>query len=146
MIDNCYDTLDQHLALAGDLTYAVVPMGMLLAWCANMHLLSGEFQQANEQAVLQVRMREARGSELLVLGGGDLRRDMFNEAGQKFLDFYYNDYLTDFGQVFSAPYAVEENWHNYSSLAEVVTRKYMHSIGRARRGPSLLNSLLWWKK
>ena len=145
MIEN-YDTLDEHLALSGDLTYAVVPMGMLLAWCANMHLLSQEFQQDNEQAILQVRMREVRGSELLVLGGGDLRRNMFNETGQKFLDLYYDDYLKDFSELFAAPYAVEENWDNYSSLAKVVTRKYMHSTGHKQRGPGLLDRLLWWKK
>jgi hypothetical protein len=142
----CYDTLDQHLMLAGDLTHAVVPMGMLLGWCANMHLLSREFQQENEQAILQVRMREVRGSELLVLGGGDLRRDMFNEAGQKFLDIYYDEYRADFGELFAAPYTVEENWDNYSSMAKVVTRKYMHSIGHKQRGPGLLGRLLWWKK
>ena len=42
---DCYDSLDAHLAEAGDIARASVPMGMLLAWCVNMHLVSPALQQ-----------------------------------------------------------------------------------------------------
>lgn len=120
-----YDNLDNHLAEAQDMAQAAVPMGMLLAWCASMHMLSAEYQQEHERAVLRVRMQEISGSELLIAGGGDLRREMFTEAGQKFLDRYYPRYLDDYLTTFGQLYGIADNPGNYSKIAQVLTKAYL---------------------
>ena len=127
------------MAAAGDIAKAAVPMGMLLAWCAAMHLLSREFQDAHERKVLQVRMQEVGGSELLVAGGGELQRAMFSEAGQQFLDRYYPRYLSDLAELFDGDiYEVEDNPANYSKVAKMVTAHYMG------RGEGVLKKISRW--
>ncbi len=143
-----YDTLDNHLKDSSDIGRAVVPMGMLLAWCVNLGLISREFEQANERAVLRVRMQEIPGSELLIASGGDLQRDLFSEAGQRFLDGYYPRYLEEFCSVFNVSmgeqYGVRESWDNYAKLAQHLTRVYMGSKKTAVAGIfSRFKRLIW---
>ena len=112
-----------EFAQADDFGQAAVPMGMLLAWCVNMQLISSQVLQEHEPLVLRLRYQEARGSELLAACGGDLQRGLFNASGQQFLDGFYPQYLALFAEVFAAqPYAVRENWDNYQTLAQALTR------------------------
>ncbi len=92
-----YDDLDNHLGKAADLAQASVPMGMLLAWCARMQLLSPAFLQAHDQLVLQVQVEEARGSELLIACGGRLEKSFFTAQGQDFLDSFLSYLLATLG-------------------------------------------------
>ncbi len=135
-----YDTLDRHLAEAGDLAHATVPMGMLLAWCVNMHLVSTDVTREHERLILRIRFGEAKGSELLVAAGGDLTRDLFNDDGCEFLDRYYDTYMTDFDEEFDeSTYQVADNYQNYERVAAFLTKAFM--TGRRHRNQPLFSSL-----
>ena len=141
-----YDSLDAHLPLAKDIASASVPMGLLLAWCANMHLLSSAVVQEHERLVLRIRFEEATGSELLIACGGDLSRELFTPQGQHFLDEFYPGYMDVFRGVFGDDcYVVSDNTANYRKLAKVLTQRYMGKI-RPRRNtrPGLISKLTGW--
>jgi hypothetical protein len=144
-----YDDLDTHLARAPDFGQACVPMGMLLTWCANMNLLSARVLQEHEALIMRIRFEDALGSELLVVCGGALRRDMFNDQGQAFLNSFYPDYLHVYTDTFGEDmYAVKENWPNYERLAQTLTRKYLGAPGNRQKQPRgrLLAKLSSWLK
>ena len=142
---DCYDNLDEHLAAAGDLAHACVPMGMLLAWCVNMQLISPALQQEHEHTILRLRFQEALGSELLVACGGNLQRTMFNAEGQRFLDDFYPRYMALFRQLFGdKPYAVAENWSNYQTLAAQLTRLYLGQPSQQKRSAGVLEKITGW--
>ncbi len=125
-----YDSIDTHIAQAGDMGRAYTPLGMLLAWCANLRLLSAEIEHEQEQLLLRIRVQEVSGADLLVACGGELRREHLNARGQKFMDQYFSEYLSDYAQTLGSDiYAVENNWSNYSALAVVLTRRLMTSEG-----------------
>lgn len=135
--ERIYDGLDNYINATTDIGEAAVPLGMLLAWCTNMRLLSREFEEAHDRAVLRVRMHEVKGSELLVAAGGDLYASMFSEQGQKFLNRYYDEYLVDYRSVFDVQAdsicSVQESWENYARLAEVLTARLLKP-GRRQNG------------
>ena len=116
-------------------------MGMYIAWCANLQLVSRLLVEESEQLLLRVRYREATGSELLVAGcAGELHTRWLSEAGRRFTDEYYPQYATDFASVFGGdPYDVKDDWAHYDEIAAVLTRAYMHGAGRHARGRK------WWK-
>ena len=128
-----YDDLDRHLAAAPDIGQASVPMGMLLAWCARHHLLSAAINSEHERLLLRLRMEEARGSELLTACGGTLRKDMFNPAGQAFMDRFYAAYLDEYAECFGGdPYLVEESWANYQKIAGRISAAFhQRAAGRS---------------
>lgn len=119
-------------------------MGMLLAWCTNLQLLSSDFVAAHERVVLRLRMQEITGSELLVQGGGNLTAGMFSAQGNAFLQQYYPDYLTDYQEVFGELYGVADNWQNYARLAKVLTARYMST--RQTQTTGLTVKLARWLK
>ena len=65
-----YDDLDRHIAEAGSIEKAAVPLGMYLAWCVNLQLVGECLHVESERALLRVRYREMRGSDLLVSACG----------------------------------------------------------------------------
>jgi hypothetical protein len=146
--DDDYDSLDAHLAAAGDLAHACVPMGMLLAWCVNMHLVSPAIQREHERLILRLRFQEALGSELLVACGGNLQRSMFSAEGQRFLDDFYPQYMTLFQQLFGEnPYAVAETWSNYQTLAARLTGLYLGAGRQQARAAGVLEKITsWWRR
>lgn len=130
-----YDDLDNHLQHASDLAQASVPMGMLLAWCARMQLMSPVFLQEHAQLVLRVQVEEARGSELLVAAGGRLEKAYFSARGQSFLDRFYPGYFDLFCAEFGdQPYSVKDTWDNYRRIAPVLTQALMGKVVKAKSG------------
>ena len=128
-----YDSLDAHIARAGDMARAYAPMGQLLAWAVNLRLVDEGALLEHESLLLRIRFREALGSELLVACGGDLSSDLFNAEGQRFLVGYYPSYLADYAEALELgddPYAAAENWTNYDKVAGVLTRRYMGAPAR----------------
>lgn len=118
-----YDTLDAHVARAGDLQHACIPLGMLLAWCANLRLLSEAVEQEHGALLLRIRVREVTGAVLFTACGGTLSDALLNREGQAFIAGYYPQYLQDYASTFGADiYAVEDTWSNYELLAPVLTR------------------------
>jgi len=149
-VTQVYDDLDAHLGADVDIAQASIPMGMLLAWCANMHLLSADVLQAHERLVLRLRFEDALGSELLIACGGTLSRDLFNAEGQRFLDGYYPEYMQVFRSVFGEDcYSLADTWTTYRQLAPVLTRAYLGEPNR--RSSSEAGGLLgwlarWWRR
>ena len=137
-----YDTLDSHIARAGDMARAYAPMGQLVAWAVNLRLVDEAAMLDHEGLLLRIRFREARGSELLVACGGDLTSDLFNADGQSFLHDYYHAYMDDYTKALGEgedPYRAKEDWANYDKVAAVLTRRYMG--GPPRRANPLSGAL-----
>ena len=116
--------------------------------CANLHLLSAEFQQVNEGALLRLRYRELTPAEFLTAtGDGSLSEADLNEAGQAFTRDYYATYQSDFEATFNGDvYAVQDNWANYDRIAAVLTSRYMAGTGRVRaRKSGSRHGGKWWR-
>jgi len=143
-----YDSIDNHLADAGSIDRAALPLGMYVAWCANLGLLSQTFADQHHALVMRVRYREVKGSELLVAGcGGELGPEHLNPAGRAFTEDYYPRYLQDFRSTFSGDiYQLEDNWHHYDEIAAVITRAYMGpASGREGSAHTERGEKRWWQ-
>lgn len=147
--DTVYDSLDEHIAQAPDIGKAAIPMGMLLAWCVRMGIVSQAFEEAHERSILRLRMEEIAGSELLVAAGGDLTSAMFSPRGCVFMQDHYADYPDLFRQTFAvnggAMYEVKESWDNYAELAKHLTPLLLESAPQ-NQGLGLFTRLrkLFW--
>lgn len=129
MILVIYDSIDEHLKLAGEFDKAAIPMGMFLAWALNLGLLRQELVRDHQQLITRVRMQDAKGSELLMALGGNLDETLFSERGNRFADGYYARYMTDYASVFDLdPYLVEDTWVNYDKIAQLLTRELLGDI------------------
>jgi hypothetical protein len=121
------DDLDHHLAAAGSLERAGVPLAMYFAWCANLHLLGSAFTQAHEGPLLRLRYRELNPLEFLfATTGGAIRAEDLNAEGKAFSASYYPEYAADLEQTFGEdPYSVQPDWAHYEMIARVLTQRYM---------------------
>ena len=129
MILVIYDSIDEHLKLAGEFDKAAIPMGMFLAWALNLGLLRQELVRDHQQLITRVRMQDAKGSELLMALGGNLDEILFSERGNRFAGGYYPRYMTDYASVFDLdPYLVEDTWVNYDKIAQLLTRELLGDI------------------
>ena len=124
-----YDSIDEHLKLAGEFDKAAIPMGMYLAWALNLGLLRQELVREHQQLITRVRMQDAKGSELLVTLGGNLDETLFSERGNRFAGNYYPRYMIDYASVFGRdPYLVEDTWSNYDKIAKLLTKELLGDI------------------
>ena len=115
------------MAQAGSLDRAAVPLGMYLAWCANLQLISGRFQQEHDGALLRLRYRELSPAEFFTATTpGSLTLEQFSPSGAAFARAYYHRYMDDFRATFgSDPYAVRDDWAHYDQIAAILTRHFM---------------------
>jgi hypothetical protein len=125
------DSLDHHLDEAGSIERAAVPLGMYLAWCANLHLLSRAFQEQHQGALTRLRYRDLSPAEFLTAtGDGSLVGADLSEEGLDFTRTYYEHYLDDFRGTFDgAAYTVKDDWAHYDKIAAVLTRRFMRTKG-----------------
>ena len=129
MILVIYDSIDEHLKLAGEFDKAAIPMGMYLAWALNLGLLRQELVREHQQLITRVRMQDAKGSELLMSLGGNLDETLFSERGNRFAGNYYPRYMIDYASVFGRdPYLVEDTWSNYDKIAKLLTKELLGDI------------------
>ena len=129
MILVIYDSIDEHLKLAGEFDKAAIPMGMYLAWALNLGLLRQELVREHQQLMTRVRMQDAKGSELLMALGGNLDETLFSERGNRFAGNYYPRYMIDYASVFGRdPYLVEDTWSNYDKIAVLLTKELLGDI------------------
>ena len=129
MILVIYDSIDEHLKLAGEFDKAAIPMGMYLAWALNLGLLRQELIREHQQLMTRVRMQDAKGSELLMALGGNLDETLFSERGNRFAGNYYPRYMIDYALVFGRdPYLVEDTWSNYDKIAKWLTKELLGDI------------------
>ena len=129
MILVIYDSIYEHLKLAGEFDKAAIPMGMYLAWALNLGLLRQELVREHQQLMTRVRMQDAKGSELLMALGGNLDETLFSERGNRFAGNYYPRYMIDYALVFGRdPYLVEDTWSNYDKIAKFLTKELLGDI------------------
>ena len=124
-----YDSIDEHLKLAGEFDKAAIPMGMYLAWALNLGLLRQELVREHQQLITRVRMQDAKGSELLMALGGNLDETLFSERVNRFAGNYYPRYMIDYASAFGRdPYLVEDTWSNYDKIAKLLTKELLGDI------------------
>jgi hypothetical protein len=128
-----YDDIDRHMAAAGGIERAAVPLGFFVAWLVNLQLLSPEFQRRAGDDLVRVRMRDLTPGEFFIKRcHGRFTSAELNERGRHFVESYYADrYFMDFADIFELPlddsgaiWGVEDDWHNYDKLAPTLTRRF----------------------
>lgn len=145
------DDLDRHMAAAGDVARATVPMGMFLAWCGHLQLISSAFEQANETAVLRLRYRELSPAEFFTAStGGSIDLEDLNAEGRAFAELYYPQFIEDLQSVFGTDvYQVRDNWDSYDAIAPLLTRRFMTWKNGAGPGEALKaqtrSNRKWWQ-
>ncbi len=132
------DDLAAHLEKAGAPDRAAMHMGLFLAWCANHDLLSQACKRQHADVILRTRVRELDGSELFVrMASGRLDTSFLSEAGRRFVDAYYEDYLDDYAGTLGLdpayPYADLDAWNAYDLVAPVLTRRFQTSLAPPMR-------------
>ena len=147
MDNRVIDNLDRHWGQAGGPDRAAMIPGIFLAWCANMRCLAAQIEREHEVLLLRVRVREAKGSDLLVACGGELTEDMLSDAGVRFARSWYQHYLdlwrsdpaSTASELGSGAYQQEDNWDTYDRFAVALTKAYMgaSTAGRANAGGRL---------
>ena len=143
------DDLSQHMAEAGSLDRAAVPLGLFLAWCGNLHLLSRSFQESHEGPLLRLRYRDLPPTEFLTTTtGGVLEENHLSEEGLSFVTSYYHSYLADLRDLFGGdPYDVTGDWAAYERMAGLVTRRYMDwKNGREVSSGGSGTLRRWWRR
>ncbi len=150
------DDLDRHMVEAGSLAKAAVPLGMYLAWCANLQLISGRFQRDHEDALLRLRYRELSPAEFFTATTtGTLTLDQLSPSGAAFSSAYYHRYMEDLRATFpDGPYSVRDDWPHYDRIAAVLTRHFMawRDGGRGKKLYSRRNRERsggrgkWWRR
>ena len=142
MTPHVYDDIDAHYAHAGSIERAATPLGMYLAWCVNLSLVSDELRAAAGRELLRVQIREITGAELLIKAcHGRITSQHLNAAGQDFTMRRYREYLaayaTTFGVAADAIYSVEDTWDHYDRIAPQLTRWHLGEPPAEKRH--------WWQ-
>ncbi len=121
------DHLDRHREAAGSLARAAVVPGMYLAWCGNLHLLSADFQQANQPALTRLRYRDLSPAEFFTATtAGAVEAGYLSEEGRRFAEHYYPAYLGDLREVLGQDvYGAKDDWETYDRIAALLTRRFM---------------------
>lgn len=141
------DSLESHLAEAGSIERAAVPMAMYLAWCGNLHLLAPGFQETHAAALTRLRYRDMTPTEFFTAcTNGNLDGNLLGDEGGAFTADYYPRYLADFRDTFgSDPYAVEDDWDHYDRIAAVLTDRFMRWKQGGKRESARAGGRRWWQ-
>lgn len=139
------DDLDRHLPEAGGIERAAVPLGMYLAWCGSLHLVSAAFQEAHERALLRLRYRELTPAEFFTATThGRIETADLNEEGRRFTGAYYERYHDDFRATFGEDvYSVPDDWAHYERIAAVLTGRLMEARGENKPDNGARHR--WWQ-
>ena len=137
-----YDDVGEHLAEAGSLDRAAVPLGLYLAWCANHDLLSDDLTWRAADLVMRIRYRDVTGRELAVAGcGGALSDEHLNEEGRAFTERCYRPYLAELSRATGGKrYDATDDWALYDRIAPWLTAALVDFRRRGGRGRKR-----WWQ-
>jgi hypothetical protein len=128
-------TVDDYLAAAGSLDKALLPLGFLLAFCAQHQLLSQQFASQYAQQLSAVRLQEGPVSSLLAAHGAELHEEDFTPTGAAFVGQCLPCLAEDFAQTFGPDcYQIEDQWDNYQRLANVLVRRLLGAPKRTGQG------------
>ena len=123
-------TVDDYLQEAGALNKAMLPLGFLLAFCAQHRLLSQEFTQQRADQLSSVRLQEGQVTTLFAAHGATLYASDFTPQGLEFVRGYLPRLSADFAQTFGPGcFDIEDEWSNYQQLADLMIR---HLLGQPR--------------
>jgi hypothetical protein len=137
------DDIDRHMDEAGSIDRAAGPLGVYLAWCANLDLVSDTLKERFAGEVVRLRMRDLKPGEFLIRAtAGSLRCEHLNDAGLVFTQRYYAGYLDDYAAALNVEatsiYEVEDSWENYDRVAPELTRQlYQRNRKRGKH---------WWQR
>jgi hypothetical protein len=141
-----YDDIDRHIARAGSIERAATPIGVYLAWCVNLSLVSDDLLLDAGREALRVRLREITGSELLIKAcHGRLTSDHLSIQGRDFTTRRYPGYLAAYARTFGVAadgiYEVADSWDNYDRVAAILTRWHLGDPpARTNQGRR------WWQR
>lgn len=147
------DEIGLHMAAAGGIDRAAVPLGLFLAWLVNLDLVSRAFARQHETALLRVKYRELSGSEMLVSAcAGRLYWEDLNERGRGFVETFYPNYWETFVSTFetqgSDAYLIADNWENYDRISRVLTAQLMGAAEAQRQATAgqgkRKHAKRWW--
>lgn len=131
-------SVDDYLPDAGALDRALLPLGFVLAFCAQHGLLSQTFLQLQGEQLSSVRLQEGPVTALFAVHGGTLYVSDFSPRGLQFLRNYLPRLPEDFADLFGEDcYGIKDDWSNYQRLANVMIR---HLLGQPKR-PSFWKSI-----
>ena len=135
-------TVDDYLVAAGSLDKALLPLGFLLAFCAQHQLLSQQFTLQHSQLLSAVRLQEGRVTALFAANGAVFNEADFSPAGAAFVRRCLPTLAEDFAQAFGSDcYQIEDQWEQYQLLANLLVRRLMGSPQRRSDG-GFFSSLL----
>ena len=131
-------SVDDYLPDAGALDRALLPLGFVLAFCAQHGLLSQTFLQHRGEQLSSVRLQEGPVTALFAVHGGTLYVSDFSPSGLQFLQNYLPRLREDFADLFGKDcYGIKDDWSNYQRLANVMIR---HLLDQPKR-PSFWKSI-----
>lgn len=109
------------------------------SWCANLQLLSEDFEAQWQQPLVRLRMRDARPSEFFTLTcAGALHAEQLSARGQEFAAQHYAGYRQLMLDWLGSPAQSRANeWSAYDFGAGYLTRNLMGSA--APHKP-------WWRR
>ena len=76
-----------------------VHIGMYLGWLIDRNLVSKEFQKDFQAEIVGFRNRIISGTHITKVMDGKLISDDLSAEGNAFSEYYYNEYLDDFGRL-----------------------------------------------
>ncbi|MBL6813885.1 MAG: hypothetical protein ISQ65_01535 [Pseudomonadales bacterium] len=119
-------SVDDYLPDAGSLDRALLPLGFVLAFCAQHGLLSQTFLQHRGEQLSSVRLQEGPVTALFAVHGGTLYASDFSPRGVQFLQNYLPRLPQDFAELFGEDcYGIKDDWSNYQRLANVMIRQLL---------------------
>ena len=132
-----FANVDEHMAAAGSLHKAMLPLGFVTAFCFHHGLLSEQFLHQHESVLARVRYQEGQVSELFAANGAVLNKQDLTEGGLAFLHSYLPKLTAEYAAIFGEDcYGIEDSWDNYQLFAKVLVRAHLG----APKGHGLLSS------
>lgn len=134
-----YDSIDEHLPMAGAVHRAVMPMAWYLAWCAQHDLLSQSAIETAGDSLMRLRYREITPGEFFVpLAAGELEAHLLNAQGCEFTELHYAEFIAGLRAEFGDRlYRMADNWDTYSLVAPYLSQRLFEPQVQAGRR--------WWK-
>ena len=140
-----FDTMDAHLAQGADMEGAVLPLGLMLAWCIRLNLVAENIRRDQPVLVTRVQMQDIAPAEIGSALGGVLSAEHVNRQGREFLEHNYARYLQLLADVSGGSmYSLANDWHTYDTVAPTLTAWLRQRQSKGTSGKFGLRRL--WEK
>jgi hypothetical protein len=109
---------------------AYVHIGMYLGWIIESELYSTFFEEEAYNHIFRFKRKEISCTILSELWDGYLGYELFEKQGNMFTYYYYagglywKDYTDNLVKALPSIYHVEDNWHNYATMKEVLNTRF----------------------